>query len=108
MGEVQGQAARVVEVLPEMGAALGETALMVAIAVPLFATHRAGVRVEQATLAQLAAERQAAATRIAGEVAAAARCAGDEGEVVLLLLSRKREVLVRLKRGIRDATSDGG
>ena len=43
-----------------------------------------------------------------GEVAEAARCAADEGEVVLLLPSRKREVLVRLKRGTRDATSDGG
>ena len=46
-----------------------------------------------------------------GEVAAAAMCrdcAGDEGEVMLLLLARKREVVVRLKRWIRDATIDGG
>jgi hypothetical protein len=48
---------------------------------------------------------------VAGEVAAAAMCrdcAGDEGEVMLLLLARKREVVVRLKGWTRDATSDGG
>jgi cobalt-zinc-cadmium efflux system outer membrane protein len=41
------------------------------VAVPLFTRHRAGVRVEEATLAQLTAEREAAVARIAGEVTAA-------------------------------------
>lgn len=41
------------------------------VTLPIFTPHRAEVEVEQATLAQLAAERDAAAAQIAGEVAAA-------------------------------------
>jgi cobalt-zinc-cadmium efflux system outer membrane protein len=44
----------------------------VAVAVPLFTRHRAGVELEQATLTQLTAERDAAMARITGEVTAAA------------------------------------
>jgi cobalt-zinc-cadmium efflux system outer membrane protein len=40
----------------------------VAVAVPLFTTHAAGVRVEQATLVQLTSERSAVLARITGEV----------------------------------------
>jgi len=44
----------------------------VAVAIPIFTTHGAGVRVEEATLAQLTSEREAAMARISGEVSAAA------------------------------------
>ncbi len=47
----------------------------VAIAVPLFTRHRAGVRVEEALLAQLKGEREAVLTRVTGEVASAATLA---------------------------------
>ncbi|HEX5108392.1 MAG TPA: TolC family protein [Vicinamibacterales bacterium] len=46
-----------------------------AVTVPIFTTHSAGVRVEEAALAQLASERDAAVARISGEVAAAAAVA---------------------------------
>ena len=44
----------------------------VAVTLPLFTTHKAGVNVESHTLAQLVAERQAAMLRIDSEVTAAA------------------------------------
>ncbi len=47
----------------------------VAISLPLFTTHAAGVRVEEAALAQLTSERDAAVTRISGEVTAASAIA---------------------------------
>jgi outer membrane protein, heavy metal efflux system len=50
----------------------------VAVAIPVFTTHRAGVLVEETTLAQLASEREAAATRISGEVASAAAIAESQ------------------------------
>jgi outer membrane protein, heavy metal efflux system len=43
----------------------------VGVAVPVFTRHRAGVLVEEATLAQLASEREALTARIRGEVASA-------------------------------------
>jgi len=43
----------------------------VAVAVPIFTRHRAGVLLEEATLAQVAAEREAALARLAGEVTTA-------------------------------------
>jgi cobalt-zinc-cadmium efflux system outer membrane protein len=46
-----------------------------AVTIPVFTTHRAGVLVEQATLAQLNAQRGALVARITGEVAAAAATA---------------------------------
>jgi cobalt-zinc-cadmium efflux system outer membrane protein len=46
-----------------------------AVTLPIFTTHRAAVRVEEATLAQLTRERDAALTRISGEVASAAAIA---------------------------------
>lgn len=42
-----------------------------AVAVPIFTRHRAGVLLEEATLAQIAAEREAALARLAGEVTTA-------------------------------------
>jgi outer membrane protein, heavy metal efflux system len=47
----------------------------VAITLPLFTRHEAAVQVEDATLAQLTARRQAALVRIQGEVSAAAAAA---------------------------------
>jgi cobalt-zinc-cadmium efflux system outer membrane protein len=43
----------------------------VAVSIPLFTTHKAGVAVEQATLTELTIEREAAVARMAGAVAAA-------------------------------------
>jgi cobalt-zinc-cadmium efflux system outer membrane protein len=43
----------------------------VTVSLPLFTRHRAGVDVEQAAIAQLTADRTAAAARISGEVASA-------------------------------------
>jgi outer membrane protein TolC len=42
-----------------------------AVSIPILTTHAAGVRVEEATLAQLTSEREATLARISGEVAAA-------------------------------------
>src|SRR4029453_421592 len=50
----------------------------VAISIPVFTTHSAAVRVEDATLAQLTSEREAIATRISGEVTAAAAVAESQ------------------------------
>jgi cobalt-zinc-cadmium efflux system outer membrane protein len=47
----------------------------VAVTVPLFTSHRAGVQVEQTTLDRLLAEREATLVRIRGEVTAAAMAA---------------------------------
>jgi cobalt-zinc-cadmium efflux system outer membrane protein len=47
----------------------------IAVSIPLFTTHRAGVVFEDATLAQLTSEREATAARISGEVTAAAAIA---------------------------------
>jgi cobalt-zinc-cadmium efflux system outer membrane protein len=52
-----------------------------AITVPLFTTHRAGVLVEQTTLDQLMAQRQAALLRIRGEVTAASQRAQAQREL---------------------------
>jgi len=54
-----------------------------AITVPLFTTHRAGVAVEQTTLDQLISARQAAVTRITGEVTAAVVLAQAERQLYL-------------------------
>ena len=51
-----------------------------AIGVPLFTRHGAGVRLEEAALAQLETERSATRARIAGEVAAAATLAQSQWE----------------------------
>jgi outer membrane protein, heavy metal efflux system len=50
------------------------------VSVPLFSRHRAGVRLEDAALAQLVAERDAARQRITGEVTAAAALAAAQQE----------------------------
>jgi cobalt-zinc-cadmium efflux system outer membrane protein len=50
----------------------------VGVAVPLFTRHRAGVTLEQLTLNQLIAEREAALARITGDVAASAAMADSQ------------------------------
>jgi cobalt-zinc-cadmium efflux system outer membrane protein len=49
-----------------------------AITLPLFTSHRAGVRVEEATLAQLSAQRAAVLSRVTGEVTSASALAEAE------------------------------
>jgi cobalt-zinc-cadmium efflux system outer membrane protein len=49
-----------------------------AIGVPLFTTHRAGVQLEEATLAQLESERNATRARIVGEVTSAGTLAQSQ------------------------------
>lgn len=64
--------------------------LGVSVAVPVFTRHRAGVRLEEAVLTQLTAERDAALARIAGEVTAAAALANAQREQYL----RYRDAIV--------------
>lgn len=66
------------------------------VTLPLFTRHRAGVRLEEATLAQLTAERDAAAARITGAVASAATLAEAQRQQYIRyrdeILPRAREV----------------
>jgi len=70
----------------------------IAISIPVFTTHQAAVRVEDATLAQLTSEREATAARISGEVTAAAAVAESQrqqfvryrDEIVLQALELER------------------
>jgi outer membrane protein, heavy metal efflux system len=55
----------------------------VAVTMPLFTTHKAGVVLEESTLVQLTAERTAAEARIAGEVAAATAVADAQRQQFL-------------------------
>ena len=55
----------------------------VAISLPIFTTHKAGVQLEELTLTQLTAEREATVARIAGDVAAATAVAGAQREQYL-------------------------
>jgi outer membrane protein, heavy metal efflux system len=50
----------------------------VVVAVPVFTRHRAGVRLEEATLVQITSERAAALTRISGDAAANAALAAAQ------------------------------
>jgi cobalt-zinc-cadmium efflux system outer membrane protein len=52
----------------------------IGIGVPLFTRHRAGVRLEEATLAQLETERDATRARIGGEIASTATLAQSQWE----------------------------
>jgi cobalt-zinc-cadmium efflux system outer membrane protein len=55
----------------------------VAVTVPIFTRHRAGVLLEQATLAQLTAERDATLARLTGEVTSAAVLADSQRQQYL-------------------------
>ena len=73
-----------------------------AVTLPLFASHKAGVLVEQTTLDQLVAQRQAAATRIAGEVTAAAATA----EAQRLAYVRYRDVILPQAQQVEQLAQD--
>jgi cobalt-zinc-cadmium efflux system outer membrane protein len=75
----------------------------VAIAVPIFTTHSAGVRVEQTTLDQLGAERRATAARIAGAVAAAAAQAGADRQQYLRFSTQILPQAVEVERMAEDS-----
>jgi outer membrane protein, heavy metal efflux system len=74
----------------------------VAVTLPIFTSHKAGVQVEQATLAQLVAERQVALLRITGEVAAAAAAA----EAHRLAYVRYRDVILPQAQQVEQLAQD--
>jgi outer membrane protein, heavy metal efflux system len=74
----------------------------VAITLPLFTTHKAGVAVEEATLAQIAAQRQAAQLRIEGAVSAAAVTA----EAHRLAYVRYRDVILPQAQEVEQLAQD--
>ena len=74
----------------------------VAVTLPIFTTHKAGVLVEQTTLAQLLAQRQAAAARITGEVTAAATTAEVQRQAYL----RYRDVIVPQAEQVEQLAQD--
>jgi len=74
----------------------------VAVTLPIFTSHKAGVQVEQATLAQLVAERQAALLRINGAVTAAAAAA----EAHRLAYVRYRDVILPQAQQVEQLAQD--
>jgi cobalt-zinc-cadmium efflux system outer membrane protein len=74
----------------------------VAVTLPLFTTHRAGVLVEQATLDQLLAQRQAAVARIEGQVTAAAVSAEAQRQLYL----RYRDQIVPQAQQVEQVAQD--
>jgi cobalt-zinc-cadmium efflux system outer membrane protein len=73
-----------------------------AVTVPLLTRHRAGVALEQATLAQLTAQRDAALARIIGDVTAAAAVARAQREAYL----RYRDAIVPQARQVEELAQD--
>jgi len=73
-----------------------------AVTLPLFTTHKAGVMVEDTTLAQLTTQRQAAQLRIDGEVTAAAAMA----EAQRLAYARYREVILPQAQQVEQLAQD--
>jgi outer membrane protein, heavy metal efflux system len=74
----------------------------VALAVPIFTTHRAGVQVEQSTLEQLGAQRQAALARIDALVSSAAVLAQTRRQLYL----RYRDEIVPLAQQVEQVAQD--
>jgi len=74
----------------------------VALAIPIFTTHRAGVAIEQATLDQVMAERQAALTQIDAAVAAAAALADTRRQLYL----RYRDDIVPQAQQVEQVAQD--
>jgi cobalt-zinc-cadmium efflux system outer membrane protein len=74
----------------------------VAIAVPLFTTHRAGVALEQSTLDQLRAQRQASLSRIDALVSSAAVLAQTRRQ----LYFRYRDEIVPLAQEVEQVAQD--
>ena len=73
-----------------------------AVTLPLFTTHKAGVMVEDTTLAQLTTQRQAAQLRIDGEVTAAAAMA----EAQRLAYARYRDVILPQAQQVEQLAQD--
>jgi outer membrane protein, heavy metal efflux system len=73
-----------------------------AVTLPLFTTHRAGVLVEQATLDQLMAQRQATLLRIQGEVTAASGRAQAQRE----LFVRYRDEIIPQAQQVEQLAQD--
>jgi cobalt-zinc-cadmium efflux system outer membrane protein len=73
-----------------------------AVTLPIFTTHKAGVLVAQATLDQLLAQRQAAGARITGEVTAAAAIA----EAQRLAYTRYRDVILPQAQQVEQLAQD--
>ena len=74
----------------------------VAVTLPIFTSHKAGVQVEQATLAQLVGERQAALLRINGAVTAAAAAA----EAHRMAYVRYRDVILPQAQQVEQLAQD--
>ena len=73
-----------------------------AVTLPLFTTHQAGVMVEDTTLAQLTTQRQAAQLRIDGEVTAAAAMA----EAQRLAYARYRDIILPQAQQVEQLAQD--
>jgi outer membrane protein, heavy metal efflux system len=74
----------------------------VAMTVPVFTSHNAGVAVEQTSLEQLVAERQAAEVRVTGEVTAAAAAA----EAQRLAYGRYRDLILPQAQEVEELAQD--
>jgi outer membrane protein, heavy metal efflux system len=74
----------------------------IAVALPLFTTHRAGVQVEQSTLDQLTAQRQASLSRIDALVSSAAVLAQTRRQLYL----RYRNEIVPLAQEVEQVAQD--
>jgi outer membrane protein, heavy metal efflux system len=74
----------------------------VAVTLPIFTSHKAGVALEQATLDQLAAEREATVRRIVGEVTAAAASA----EAQRLAFVRFRDLILPQAEEVEQLAQD--
>ena len=73
-----------------------------AVTLPIFTSHRAGVMVEESTLAQLTAQREATLLRITGDVTAAAAVA----EAQRLAYMRYRDVILPQAQEVEQLAQD--
>jgi cobalt-zinc-cadmium efflux system outer membrane protein len=74
----------------------------VTMTLPVFATHKAGVLVEQTTFEQLTAEREATLARITGEVTAAATAAEAQRQAYV----RYRDVILPQAQQVEQLAQD--
>ena len=74
----------------------------IAVTLPILTTHKAGVRVEESTLAQLTAQREAALRRIDADVAAAAAIA----EAQRVAYARYRDVILPQAQQVEQLAQD--
>jgi hypothetical protein len=73
-----------------------------AVTLPIFSSHQAGVMLEESTLAQLTAQRQATLLRITGDVTAAAAVA----EAQRLAYMRYRDVILPQAQQVEQLAQD--